>query len=108
MKETREIILGPAEEYFRGYVTTGGENGKVPTHPFKLGAEKAYTDTFDVAVKSESFAGVLEKNVGYIDVDQPDSAIRLFNAIKAEGLDSVVRKTFRGIHSNFLNTKGGN
>ena len=106
MEGTRKTILGPTEDFYRGFVTTGGEDGKVPTHPFKIGAEKAYMDPFEVAAKSESFAGVLEKHVGYIDIDQPDSAIRLLNAIRSEGLNTVVRGTSRGIHSNYLNTKG--
>lgn len=86
---------------FRGFIETRGKKSLVP---FKNKTrEQLYT--YDQVKDLQEFAGVLDNETILIDIDDEREGELLFNLVKKENLKCMVRKTTRGYHFYFKNTK---
>ena len=84
-------------ELYRGYVKT---KNKKCIEKFKGRTDlKSYDQVKDL----NEFAGVLDKNVVLIDVDNEEESEILFNLVKDLELRTRVIKTTRGMHFYFKN-----
>ncbi|MBV4429384.1 phage/plasmid primase, P4 family [Clostridium tyrobutyricum] len=85
---------------FKGYIPTGGKDGKVPQEEYK-NRTKFYN--LDDVEKLDSYGGVLKDDLIQIDVDDVEESEKLFKIIKDLDIQCNVLKTDRGKHFYFIN-----
>ncbi|RXM68371.1 phage/plasmid primase, P4 family [Clostridium tetani] len=85
---------------FKGYIPTGGKDGKKPTEEYK-----DRTDFYSLKdVESlNSYGGVLKDDLIQIDVDDKEQSDILYKIIKELNINTTVLQTTRGKHFYFLN-----
>ena len=86
---------------FKGYIPTGGKEGKTPTEEYKDRTE--FYKLEDVE-SLKSYGGVLEDDLIQIDVDDSTQAETLLKVVTSLNLSTTVLKTSRGMHFYFKNT----
>ena len=86
---------------FKGYIPTGGPDGKKATEKYKNRTE--FYDLADVE-KLNSFGAVLGDEIIQIDVDDYEQSEILYNIVKSENIKCNILKTSRGKHFYFINT----
>lgn len=86
---------------FKGYIPTGGSNGKKPTEEYK-NRTKFYELSEVEAL--QSYGGVLKDEYIQIDVDDFEDSEKIFKIIKDLDIKCNVLKTTRGKHFYFKNT----
>lgn len=84
-------------ELYRGYVKT---RNKKCLEKFK-NVDKL--KTYDDVKNFNEFAGILDKNIVLIDIDNENESEILFNIIKDKKINTRVIKTTRGMHFYFKN-----
>lgn len=84
-------------ELYRGYVKT---RNKKCLERFK-GVDKL--KSYDEVKNLNEFAGILDKNIVLIDIDNENESEILFNIIKDKKINTRVVKTTRGMHFYFKN-----
>lgn len=85
---------------FKGYIPTGGKDGKVPQEEYKNRTKFYNLDEVD---KLDSYGGVLADNLIQIDVDNEEESEILLNIVKGLDIQCTVLKTDRGKHFYFIN-----
>lgn len=85
---------------FKGYIPTGGKDGKVPQEEYKNRTKFYNLDEVD---KLDSYGGVLADNLIQIDVDNEEESEILLNIVKELDIQCNVLKTDRGKHFYFIN-----
>jgi putative DNA primase/helicase len=85
---------------FKGYIPTGGKDGKVPQEEYK-NRTKFYN--LDEVEKLDSYGGVLQNNLIQIDVDSEEESEIIFKIIKDLDIQCSILKTDRGKHFYFIN-----
>ena len=85
---------------FKGYIPTGGKDGKVPQEEYK-NRTKFYN--LDEVEKLDSYGGVLENNLIQIDVDSEEESEILLKIVRELDIQCNVLKTDRGKHFYFIN-----
>ncbi len=85
---------------WKGYIPTGGRDGKHPTEEYK-----DRTDFYKLEdVESlNSYGGVLKDNIIQIDIDDEEQSDILYKIIKELNINTTVLQTTRGKHFYFLN-----
>lgn len=86
---------------WKGYIPTGGKNGKMPTEEYKDRTE--FYKLEDVE-SLQSYGGVLKDDLIQIDVDDSEQAEKLLEVITGLNISTTVLKTTRGMHFYFKNT----
>ena len=84
-------------ELYRGYVKT---RNKKCLEKFKNVDE---LKTYDDVKNLNEFAGILDKNIVLIDIDNENESEILFNIVKDKKINTRVIKTTRGMHFYFKN-----
>lgn len=85
---------------FKGYIPTGGKDGKVPQEEYK-NRTKFYN--LDEVEKLDSYGGVLQNNLIQIDVDSKEESEIILKIIKDLDIQCSILKTDRGKHFYFIN-----
>lgn len=85
---------------WKGYIPTGGKNGKTPTEEYKDRTE--FYKLEDVE-SLQSYGGVLKDDLIQIDVDSQGQAQQLLEVITGLNISTTVLKTTRGMHFYFKN-----
>lgn len=86
---------------WKGYIPTGGKDGKKPTEEYK---DRTEFYSLEDVESLQSYGGVLEDNLIQIDVDDSQQAETLLNIIYKLKINTTVIKTMRGMHFYFKNT----
>lgn len=86
---------------WKGYIPTGGRDGKHPTEEYK---DRTDFYKLEEVENLKSYGGVLNSNLIQIDVDNLDEANTLFNIVEDLNINTNVVKTTRGMHFYFRNT----
>lgn len=86
---------------WKGYIPTGGKNGKMPTEEYKDRTE--FYKLEDVE-SLQSYGGVLKDDLIQIDVDDSEQAEKLLEIVTGLNIATTVLKTTRGMHFYFKNT----
>lgn len=86
---------------WKGYIPTGGKDGKTPTEDYKNRTE--FYSLKDVETL-QSYGGVLQDDLIQIDVDDGSQADALYEIIKDMNVNTSVLQTSRGKHFYFTNT----
>lgn len=89
-------------ELFKGYIPTGGKDGKRPTEEYK---NRTTFYTLEEVKALKSYGGVLKDDVIQIDIDDYEESEIVFKIIKDLKIKCQVLKTTRGKHFYFRNTK---
>ena len=84
-------------ELYRGYVKT--KNKKCLEKFKNIDKLKTYDDVKNL----NEFAGILDKNIVLIDIDNENESEILFNIVKDKKINTRVIKTTRGMHFYFKN-----
>lgn len=85
---------------FKGYIPTGGKDGKVPQEEYK---NRTSFYSLDEVEKLDSYGGVLDDNFIQIDVDNEEESDKLLKIVKELDIQCNVLKTDRGKHFYFIN-----
>lgn len=86
-------------ELYKGYVKT--KNKKCIEKFKNIKNLKSYDDVKNL----NEFAGILDKNIVLIDIDNENESEILFNIVKDKKINTRVIKTTRGMHFYFKNDK---
>lgn len=86
---------------FKGYIPTGGKDGKTPAEEYKNRTE--FYSLKDVE-SLQSYGGILQDDLIQIDVDDGSQADVLYKIIKDMNVSTSVLQTTRGKHFYFTNT----
>ncbi|MBM7869318.1 putative DNA primase/helicase [Clostridium pascui] len=86
---------------WKGYIPTGGKDGKTPTEDYKNRTE--FYSLKDVETL-QGYGGVLQDDLIQIDVDDGSQADALYEIIKDMNVNTSVLQTSRGKHFYFINT----
>lgn len=89
-------------EFFKGFIPTGGDDGKRPLEKYKNRTD--FYNLKDVE-KLNSYGGVLKNGIVQIDIDNKEDSERVYKIIKALNINCIVLNTTRGKHFYFKNTK---
>ncbi|EPY2279531.1 DNA primase [Clostridium sporogenes] len=85
---------------WKGYIPTGGRDGKHPTEEYK---DRTEFYKLEEVEKLQSYGGVLKDDLIQIDVDDSTEANILYEIIKELNINTTVLQTTRGKHFYFLN-----
>lgn len=85
-------------DLYKGYIKT---KNKQAAERFK---DRTDFKTLDEVQSFPEYAGILEKNTMFIDIDDPEQSEILMNIVEALQLDCRVICTSRGKHFIFRNT----
>ncbi|MCI5630173.1 MAG: phage/plasmid primase, P4 family [Clostridium sp.] len=86
---------------FKGYIPTGGKDGKRPTEEYK---NRTTFYTLEEVKPLKSYGGVLKDDIIQIDIDDYEESEIVFKIIKDLNIKCQVLKTTRGKHFYFKNT----
>lgn len=86
---------------WKGYIPTGGKDGKTPTEDYKNRTE--FYSLKDVETL-QSYGGVLQDDLIQIDVDDEESSNILYKIVKGTNINCNILQTTRGKHFYFKNT----
>ncbi|NFS06279.1 DNA primase [Clostridium botulinum] len=85
---------------FKGYIPTGGKDGKRPTEEYK---DRVDFYSLEDVESLNSYGGVLKDNIIQIDIDDKEQSDILYKIIKELNINATVLQTTRGKHFYFLN-----
>ncbi len=85
---------------FKGYIPTGGKDGKRPTEEYK---DRVDFYSLEDVESLNSYGGVLKDNIIQIDIDDEEQSDILYKIIKELNINTTVLQTTRGKHFYFLN-----
>ncbi|EPS55286.1 TPA: phage/plasmid primase, P4 family [Clostridium botulinum] len=85
---------------FKGYIPTGGKDGKRPTEEYK---DRVDFYSLEDVESLNSYGGVLKDNIIQIDIDDKEQSDILYKIIKELNINTTVLQTTRGKHFYFLN-----
>ncbi|QDY21935.1 DNA primase [Clostridium botulinum] len=85
---------------FKGYIPTGGKDGKRPTEEYK---DRTDFYSLEDIESLNSYGGVLKDNIIQIDIDDKEQSDILYKIIKELDINTTVLQTTRGKHFYFLN-----
>ncbi|MDS1005376.1 phage/plasmid primase, P4 family [Clostridium sporogenes] len=85
---------------WKGYIPTGGRDGKHPTEEYK---DRTEFYKLEEVEKLQSYGGVLKDNIIQIDIDDKEQSDILYKIIKELNINTTVLQTTRGKHFYFLN-----
>ncbi|WP_050607248.1 phage/plasmid primase, P4 family [Clostridium niameyense] len=85
---------------WKGYIPTGGRDGKHPTEEYK---DRTEFYKLEEVESLKSYGGVLKSNLIQIDIDNLDEAKILLSIVKSLNIHTTVLKTTRGMHFYFKN-----
>ncbi|EJE7235422.1 DNA primase, partial [Clostridium botulinum] len=85
---------------FKGYIPTGGKDGKKPTEEYK---DRVDFYSLEDVESLNSYGGVLKDNIIQIDIDDKEQSDILYKIIKELNINTTVLQTTRGKHFYFLN-----
>ena len=88
-------------DLFKGYIPTGGKDGKRPTEEYK---NRTSFYTYDEIKALKSYGGVLKDEIIQIDIDDFEESEKVYKIIKNLNIQCPVLKTTRGKHFYFKNT----
>ena len=88
-------------DLFKGYIPTGGKDGKRPTEEYK---NRTTFYTFEEVKPLKSYGGVLKDDIIQIDIDDYEESEIVFKIIRDLNIKCQVLKTTRGKHFYFKNT----
>lgn len=86
---------------WKGYIPTGGKDGKKPTEEYK---DRTEFYKLEEVESLNSYGGVLKDDLIQIDIDDSQQAETLLNIIYKLKINTTVIKTTRGMHFYFKNT----
>ena len=86
---------------FKGFIPTGGPDGKRPTEEYKNRTE--FYSLSDVE-KLNSYGAVLDDDVIQIDIDDEEQSNIVLEIIENQNIQCNILQTSRGKHFYFLNT----
>ena len=86
---------------FKGFIPTGGPDGKRPTEEYKNRTE--FYSLSDVE-KLNSYGAVLDDDVIQIDIDDEEQSNIVLEIIESQNIQCNILQTSRGKHFYFLNT----
>lgn len=86
---------------FKGYIPTGGKDGKRPTEDYK---NRITFYTLEEVKPLKSYGGVLKDDIIQIDIDDFEQSEIVFKIIEDLNINCHVLKTTRGKHFYFKNT----
>lgn len=85
---------------WKGYIPTGGRDGKHPTEEYK---DRTEFYKLEEVEKLQSYGGVLKDDLIQIDIDDKEQSDILYKIIKELNINATVLQTTRGKHFYFLN-----
>ena len=88
-------------DLFKGYIPTGGKDGKRPTEDYK---NRITFYTLEEVKPLKSYGGVLKDDIIQIDIDDFEQSEIVFKIIEDLNINCHVLKTTRGKHFYFKNT----
>ena len=88
-------------DLFKGYIPTGGKDGKRPTEEYK---NRTTFYTLEEVKPLKSYGGVLKDDIIQIDIDNFEESEIVFKIIEDLNVNCHVLKTTRGKHFYFKNT----
>lgn len=88
-------------KFYRGYVETGGRDGKAAMQKYDKNNPDVNLLTLDQAKKCKGYAGVLKDGVVLVDIDNEEQAETALKIILDKGIKCPVFKTTRGLHFLF-------
>lgn len=88
-------------DLFKGYIPTGGKDGKRPTEDYK---NRTTFYTLEEVKPLKSYGGVLKDDIIQIDIDDYEESEIVFKIINDLNINCQVLKTTRGKHFYFKNT----
>ena len=86
---------------FKGFIPTGGPDGKRPTEEYKNRTE--FYNLSDVE-KLNSYGAVLDDDIIQIDIDDEEQSNTVLEIIENQNIQCNILQTSRGKHFYFLNT----
>lgn len=86
---------------FKGFIPTGGPDGKRPTEEYKNRTE--FYNLSDVE-KLNSYGAVLDDDIIQIDIDNEEQSNTVLEIIENQNIQCNILQTSRGKHFYFLNT----
>lgn len=86
---------------WKGYIPTGGKDGKTPAEEYK--SRREFYNISDVQ-NLDSYGGVLADDLIQIDVDDKEQSDTLYKIVKDLNVSTTILQTTRGKHFYFKNT----